>query len=721
MSYFRQKVNFTSGEVSHELYARMDNDRYKNGCKTVKNMTVKAQGPVTRRSGFEFIYDLSDLSIDDSVTPKFVPFTFDKEHAYMIIFFLHTGGLVRAVFGTDGAMVLDDDGSGDVYQFEFNGTMDIDEMTFAQSNDILFITQPDRMPIEFKRFGAADWTANEMSVTTPPYVLNTSEITIKPSGTTGDITLTASEDLFTDDFIDHTLTVNGGTMEITAVTSTTVASATVSTDLEDTTTTTQWSSEEWGPVNGYPEYVGFYEQRLLFASNTARPQTTWFSQSGNYYDFSVSSPIVESDAITATFDSGTQNKVQWIVPAASLLVGTLGDEWVVSGGGSPISFSTITATRNTNHGGEKLPALMIGLSIIFLERHGRTVEQIVYDYVYGTYSTSDLSVLAPHLTEKYTITAWCYQQTPSGIIWSVREDGALLGLTFKKEHNVIGWHTHDTEGEFKCCGCIPGDVEDDLWVLVKRWLPAVATEEVYADNVVFKDADGHELTEEELSALAEDEDGLTIMSDYEIVQAGLAEAWGPHYYVERKAPEFTSDDVLDSYFLDSFAVYNGDAASVISGLEHLEGLTVDVLGDGMVMSGYTVENGQITLPISVERAVVGLPYTSEVLPILPDFALSNQGTTMTSPRRTDHLQIMLYRSLGCKIGRYDSERGEIGEEEIPFRTPADEVGEAVPLFQGVKSVSLTNGSDRASDIFIRQTKPLPLTVVGIIDELQVNG
>ena len=670
MSYFRQKTNFTSGEVSHDLYARMDNDRYKNGCKTVKNMTVKVQGPVTRRSGFEFIYDLSDLGVDDSVTPKFVPFTFDREHAYMIIFFLHTGGLVRAVFGTDGAMVLDDDESGDVYQFEFTGTMDIDEMTFAQSNDILFITQPDRMPIEFKRFGAADWTANEMSVTVPPYILNTSDITINPSATTGSITLTASESLFTSDFIGHTIKINGGTVTVNSVTSTTVVNATVSTDLEDTTTTTQWSSEEWGPVNGYPEFVGFYEQRLVFASNKARPQTTWFSQSGDYYNFSVSSPIVESDAITATFDSGTQNKIQWIVPAASLLVGTLGDEWVVSGGGSPISFSTITASRNTNHGGEKLPALMIGLSIIFLERHGRTVEQIVYDYVYGTYSTSDLSVLAPHLTEKYTLTDWCYQQTPGGIIWSVREDGALLGLTFKKEHNVIGWHTHDTEGDFLRCGCIPGDVEDDLWVLVKRWLPAEVE---------------------------------------------------PHYYVERKAPEFTSDDVLDSHFLDSFSVYNGDAASVISGLEHLEGMTVDVLGDGMVMSGYTVENGQITLPIAVERAVVGLPYTSEVLPILPDFSLSNQGTTLASPRRTDHLQIMLYRSLGCTIGRYDSERGEVGEEEIPFRTPADEVGEAVPLFQGVKSVSLVNGSDRTSDVFIRQTKPLPLTVVGIIDELQVNG
>jgi len=76
--------------------------------------------------------------------------------------------------------------------------------------------------------------------------------------------------------------------------------------------TYEWASADWGPVNGYPSQVGFFEQRICYASTKARPQTLWFSRSGDYYDFSVSSPIVASDAATFTLDSGSQNKIQWI-------------------------------------------------------------------------------------------------------------------------------------------------------------------------------------------------------------------------------------------------------------------------------------------------------------------------------------------------------------------------------------------------------------------------
>ena len=667
MSFRRFKSSFTSGLVSPLITSRWDNERYKNGCFTLKNMHVLTQGPARRRSGFQFIYDLSSLGIDDSVRPRAVPFVFSETQAYVLFFYKHTGGAIRVVFGTETGLVEDSGSPGDPYAFEFTGTLDLDEMHYAQSADILYITQPTRMPIEFKRLAADNWSANEVSVTTPPFIINKTNITLTPSGATGTITLTASASLFTAAYVDQKMKLNSGIVHITTYTDATHVTGDVVEDLSSADATSQWYAQEWSAAFGYPRFVGFFEQRLFYASNTSRPQTIWFSQSGDYYDFSVSSPVVASDACTFTLDSGTQNKIQWVKSSRQLIIGTLGDEWSVGGSGyEPLSFSSIQAHSHTNHGGEALTALRIGPVILFLERLGRKVEQLVYDFNSDSYTSVDLSVLAPDLTDNYTIIDWTYQQTPNGIVWSVRDDGELLGLTFKREHDVVGWHEHDTQGEFISCSSIPGAVEDDLWVIVKRTIGGT-----------------------------------------------------DKYFIEKKAPEFLSDDVLDSYFLDSFLVYEGVAADTISGLDHLEGMKIDVLGEGMVFSGLTVTNGEVTLSIEVEKAVAGLSYTSELVPVPQEYEMKS-GSSFTRIRRTDHIDVLLHQSLGLVVGRYDSEEGEVATEEVPFRSPADAVNAAVPLSDNIIRVALNSGADRSTRLFVRQTQPLPLTVLGLVDEVYLE-
>ena len=139
----------------------------------------------------------------------------------------------------------------------------------------------------------------------------------------------------------------------------------------------------------------------------------------------------------------------------------------------------------------------------------------------------------------------------------------------------------------------------------------------------------------------------------------------------------------------------------------------------MVFSNYEVEAGSVTLPMAVTKAVGGLAYVSEIVPELPEMDLQS-GTTYSRMRRTGHVNVMLNQSLGFEIGRYDTEEGEVGLEQIPFRLPSNDVGEALPLFSGVKRVDFANGNDRTSDLFIRQIHPLPLTVLGIVDEVDIK-
>jgi len=672
MSVKRLKSNFTSGELSPLMDARVDNDRYKNGCKSLRNMHVLVQGPAVRRSGFRFIYDLSSLLIDPSVNPRLVPFIFDEENAYVLVFFKHKDTKrTRVVFGTGNGLVLDPDDNTQPYVFEFTGTLDIENFHYAQSADVVFITQPTRMPIEFRRLAHDEWDASEVAVTTPPFRINKTDITLTASAATGDITLTASADLFTADYVGQKIKIYAGIVEITDYTDETHVDGTVLTDLvgdDVADPTAQWYAQEWSAAFGYPRFVGFYEQRLFYASNTSRPQTIWFSKSGDYYDFSLSSPVVASDGMTFTLDSGLQNKFQWIISARELAIGTLGDEWAMSGAGSePLSFQSVKAGRHTNHGGEDLQPLMIGPVVLFLQRLGRTVNQLIYDFNSDSYTTVDLTVLAPHLTDAGTIVSWDYQQTPNSIVWAVRDDGKLLGLTFKREHNVVGWHPHDTDGLFKDVACIPGTREDDVWAVVTRTIGGVVK-----------------------------------------------------FYLEKKAPEFQSDDVNDALFLDSHLIYDGAAADTLSGFDHLEGKTIDVFGDGFVFSNLVVTGGEVTLPIEVAYAVGGLRYISEIVPQFPEFDITD-GATFSRMRRTDHLSVLLYRSLGLTFGRYDQEEGEKGTEEIPFRKPGDDVALPVPLFSGFIRFPFAAGHDRVSDIFVRQEQPLPLTVVCLVDEVEMKG
>jgi hypothetical protein len=690
MGLYLLKSNFTSGEISPLLDARVDNDRYKNGCKKLLNMHVKTQGPVTRRSGFQFIYDLSSLGLDPTIRPRTIPFVHDEINSYVIILFRHTDGTVRAVFATGTGLVMDSVVPTDPYVFVFSGTMDLTQIHWGQSNDVLYITQPTRMPVELKRLAANNWTANEVSITTPPFIQNKTTTTVGSSGTTGTVTLTASAALFNAGYVGQSIKLNGGVILITTFTDTTHVVGTVKTDLTAATATDQWYSQEFGPVCGYPRFVGFYEQRLFYASTSSRPQTIWFSKSGDYYDFSISSPIVASDGCTFTLDSGSQNKMQWVHAARQLVIGTLGEEWAVSGSGyDPLSFSSIRAARHTNHGGEPLVPIMIGPVILFLERLGRTVNQLVYDFYSDSYTSVDLSILAPHLTDTHTIIDWAYQQTPNGIIWAVRNDGDLLGLTFKREHNVTGWHHHDTQGSFISCACIPGSVENDLWTIVKR--RRVVDQEVLL-NANYALLDGDQM----------------VMGEFM-----------DFYYLEKKAPEFLSTNVLDSYFLDSYQTYDGAPATVLSGLSHLEGCSVDILGDGAVYRSFEVKEGMVTLPYAVSRAVIGLPYASELVPQMMETD-TKAGTSYARIRRIDHIDIDFLNSLGMSYGRYDDEGLEIGTQQAPFRVPSDSTGTAVPLFNGIKRLTMPPGNTFKTNFFVRQDQPLPLTVVALVTELDIK-
>lgn len=419
---------------------------------------------------------------------------------------------------------------------------------------------------------------------------------------------------------------------------------------------------KWSTLNGYPKRVSFFEQRLVYAATDTYPQFIWFSESGDYYNMVPGTS--GSDPIEIQIKSERHNQIQWLSSGSRLFVGSIGDEWTVSGSADYFSIDTIKVERHTAKGGEALKPINIGNTVLYVERLGRAVNEFAYDYRSSGYTSVNLSVLASHLTEEYNIVRWAYQAIPNSHVWCIRSDGSLISLTFQREHEVIGWTVHNTEGEFKDACCTPEENsrETNTWLLVERSIEG-----------------------------------------------------SPRMYVERLTTEFMVQSSENAWFVDSGLNYNesGIPITTLSGLEHLEGKSVSILTNGAVHPTQTVVSGQVELLYPSDNVVVGLPYTSKIVPLPNELSLTD-GTSVGRVQRITNVSIYLYRSLGLWLGR-DSEN----MEEIPFRVPSDLTGKGVPLFTGIKKIAFPEGYDKDASIFIEQRQPLPMLIISIVDESEI--
>lgn len=420
---------------------------------------------------------------------------------------------------------------------------------------------------------------------------------------------------------------------------------------------------DWNSEQGYPSCITFFEERLCFAASPKRPQTIWMSRSGAYEDFGVSADVVDDDACTYTLSADQVNAIRWMVSSKKLILGTSGGEWWLSGGSGSdvVTPNSVMVRRETTHGSAAVPPVVVGSIIVFLQRERKTVRELSYSFEADGYIAPDLTILAEHLTRANTIQKWTYQQSPDSIIWMVRDDGVLLGMTYQREHEVVGFHHHRTDGRFGSVCVIPGSGQEELWTTVTRTIGGIE-----------------------------------------------------RCYIERMEDQFNGPDSTGAFFVDSGLSYDQDEPAVVFyGLEHLEGRKVSILADGAVRPDCTVKDGSITLDSPARIVHAGLPYISNLKTLRLEGG-SPAGTAQGRLKRISHVTVRLFESLGLQVG-YD----EKNLERAPFRTSADRLGGAPALYSGDYDVKFNRGYDRDGQIFIRQDQPLPLTVLALIPEVSV--
>jgi len=767
MSFTIQR-SFTSGEISPSLRSRADLVKYATGLALCENFIVRAQGGVYSRPGTRFVGEL-----DDSFKRgRLIPFSFNTEQTYVLVF-----EHLKMFVIKDGAYVLAGGGPS-LYSIATPYTeAELPRLGFTQSADVMTLVHPDHDDADLSRTAHDAWslTANSYtSTTTAPGALTLASVGAGHGSNSKVYTyvVTAVVD-GVESLASPSNTITIGSLSVTAGVRITWTSTSADyyrvykdpsfgTDVygwigdTDNATfddfnlapvTTDAPPEDRQPFAGAgnkPSAVNYFQQRRVFANTTNEPQAVYFTQTANFKSLRTSNPTRDDDAITFTIASQQVNEIRHIVALDALVLLTSGGEWLISEGQDKVLTPASVGARIQSYNGSSwVPPAVINSTVLYVQEKGARIRDLGYEFSSDKYTGNDLSLMSEQLFEGYTVEEMTYSDEPYGILWCVRDDGVLLGLTYQREHQVWGWHHHVTDGEFESITSISEDGRDAVYVIVKRTIngstvryvermeprftsspedvfcvdsglsldnPSTITGATQANPVVITD-NGHPYSDGDLIDIRD------------IV--GMTELNGNRYKVAGKTTntyQLTDEDDVNIDGTGFTAYVSGgtsrEAVTVISGLDHLEDELVAVVANGVEVTGLTVSSGAITLPRAASIIHVGLAYipTMELLDIdVPSATETLKGLKISVSK----VILEVEKSRGGWVGGKQFD-GTYDMVEIKPRFDSDGYG-AIALKTFKEEVVIPPNWGVGGGVRIEQRSPFPLAVLSVIPDVTVGG
>ena len=143
---------FTVGEVSPKMYARIDLDQYRQGARRLANMLPLPHGGLERRAGTRFVAEVKDSTHQ----VRLLPFEFGVAQAY-VIELGHDGGSGYMRFFRDQGQIPDGGGPVEISSPPW-AEAELFEVMFAQSADVMYFAHPGHVPKTLTRLSHTSWT-----------------------------------------------------------------------------------------------------------------------------------------------------------------------------------------------------------------------------------------------------------------------------------------------------------------------------------------------------------------------------------------------------------------------------------------------------------------------------------------------------------------------------------------------------------------------------------
>lgn len=471
-----------------------------------------------------------------------------------------------------------------------------------------------------------------------------------PAGATITLTLTLAGWRAED--VGKFVSINGGLCRITGFTSTQVVDAVIVRVLTGVVAAPAlaWKLEGsvWGGVNGYPRCGTIFGQRLYVAGSPGFPQTFWGSTIGEYLDFMLGT--ADDEALSYVLASDQLDPILHLAQAGGLVALTYGGEYSIRGGNEkPITPTNVQVKKQSNYGCNRVPPRRVAAELFFNQRAGRKIRALAPDrFDSEQYGASDISILSEHVT-KTGVVAMAYQAEPMSVLYVPRADGVMATLTADQEQGVFGWARQITNGLIESVCSVPVADGDRVFAVVRRIINGA-----------------------------------------------------PVRYIEMFDPALLTDSALTGS--------NPSGATTWTGLNHLEGRTVNVKADGVALTDRVVTGGEITIERPAFDIEIGLNYSSKVVTLTPELP-TDRGSSQGANMSINRIIVRLLDTIGCTINY----------QIVPFKQLGLEVLDKPPQpFTGDKEAGNLGWESGFAQTIIQQNKPYPFHLLAVIAEVTVN-
>lgn len=449
-----------------------------------------------------------------------------------------------------------------------------------------------------------------------------------------------------------------------------------------------WALGLYDSVQGYPEMVRFFRDRLNFYKGIQLAG----SKTSDYLNFAPKvGGIITADAGYVQ-NLPTSNAGRWMSAQNDLLIGTAAEEILVSEIDNTKAFGpgNIKTRRQTPHGSRFVDSVPIEFVTMFVTKSGQQLRQMIFSVYINGYVAEDMTTLSEHIPKgpdgKQGITQMAWQAEPDLVLWCSTTDGRLVGFTYNRDQQVMCWHNHPLGGScvnaplaakgytnavVECVSTIPSPdgTQDDLWLIVRRTINGVTRR-----------------------------------------------------YVEYLMPYFTDiqANLPDAFYVDAGITYSGASTSLIQGVRHLIGQKVDVLAGGGAHPQVTVAaDGSVQLQYPVTKAQIGLPCPARFQNMRID-AGSQLGTAQGTIKRIASVVLRFLNSIGGKFGNPNAPTGESSYDELFSRSATDHMDTPVPMQTGDQERDYPYGYETDGIIGTLFDVPLPVTLVGLRADVDTN-
>ena len=489
-----------------------------------------------------------------------------------------------------------------------------------------------------------------------------------------------------------------------------------------------YQESAFNSFRGFPNAVAIYESRLCFGGTANNPNTLWLSKSNDLNNYQTGS--VATDSMRLTINSGTIDEIVWFCATKNLVIGTTSDEWTLGSGSDQLAISPtqFELKRRTNYGSKNLQAFLINNSVMFFMREGKNFrewEQSNQVQFTGT----NLSFIAEHIV-KGGILQFAYQTEPETIIWMVRNDGVLVGLTYDKELGIFGWHKHSFTGAtVEAVSVLPQENNvDKVYLVLKKgsdrcyvcmdsreWGTNYITDYNGLDNyITYTNFTGSTLGSHTISSAVSNASNfvtlvfaqphnLSVGDYFTLASLGFSNT-DPNG--EQEVSEVVSTTSIKfNLTVGAGETYtHGSATCFDHRLKHLAGDTATFKINGATTGTATVDGSNYSLAVGSQSSanlVVGLPYTSTLAPLY----IQSQAT-LGSKKPIQKATIRFKDTLSAKTGQTETDT-----DPVIFTSNS-------ALNTEDAEVWLSNANEFLQTVYVVQDEPQPCTVLAMIANVE---